>query len=102
MRSRVVLAILLATGVAACSSAGSSPKAASAPASEPPSIALATSSPEPSDEPVELTVFGAASLKAVLEDAREAYEAGSPGTTVTVSSDSSASIWSRSLTVSLV
>jgi molybdate transport system substrate-binding protein len=41
---------------------------------------------------VHLTVFAAASLKAVLEKARTAYEALHPGTTLTISTDSSAAL----------
>ena len=41
---------------------------------------------------VELTVFGAASLKGVLDKAKAAYETAYPGTTVTVSTDSSSAL----------
>ncbi|HEV8281985.1 MAG TPA: molybdate ABC transporter substrate-binding protein [Candidatus Limnocylindrales bacterium] len=41
---------------------------------------------------VDLTVFAAASLAGVVEDLTEAYEAASPGTTLTTSSDSSAAL----------
>ena len=40
----------------------------------------------------ELTVFGAASLKAALEAAGTAYEGANPGTAITVSTDSSAAL----------
>jgi len=40
----------------------------------------------------ELTVFGAASLKAALEAVTSAYEAANPGTTITVATDSSAAL----------
>jgi molybdate transport system substrate-binding protein len=43
-------------------------------------------------EPVALTVFGAASLKGVLAEAKAAYEAARPGTTVTLATDSSAAL----------
>ena len=43
-------------------------------------------------EPVALTVFGAASLKGVLADAKAAYEAARPGATVTLATDSSAAL----------
>jgi molybdate transport system substrate-binding protein len=91
MKARLTLASLVAVLMAACSSAGSTPPAA-APASAPPSAAAESPSPEPSAEPVELTVFGAASLKAALEDAKAAYGAANPGSTVTVSTDSSAAL----------
>jgi molybdate transport system substrate-binding protein len=52
----------------------------------------ATTSPAPSASPVDLTVFGAASLKGVLADAKAAYEAATPGVALTVSTDSSATL----------
>jgi molybdate transport system substrate-binding protein len=47
-----------------------------------------------SDPPggVELTVFGAASLRSALEAAATAYEARNPGTTLAISTDSSAAL----------
>ncbi len=53
------------------------------------------SSSGPSDTPtdtIELTVFGAASLRSALEQAAIAYEAVAPGTTLVVSTDSSATL----------
>ena len=91
MKARQTLAILIAALVAACSSAGSSPSASS-PASAPQSVAPETTSTVPSPVPVELTIFGAASLKSALEDAKAAYETAKPGTTITVSTDSSAAL----------
>jgi molybdate transport system substrate-binding protein len=40
----------------------------------------------------ELAVFAAASLKGTLDDAKAAYQAGHPGTTITLSTDSSAAL----------
>jgi molybdate transport system substrate-binding protein len=45
--------------------------------------------------PVELTVLGAASLKAALEEARAAYQVAHPGTVITLSTDSSAALTTR-------
>jgi molybdate transport system substrate-binding protein len=42
--------------------------------------------------PAELTVFAAASLRDVIDEAAEAYEAANPGTTLIVSIDSSAAL----------
>lgn len=92
MTLRLAPAIIVAALVAACSSAAGSSPFASARASAPPSAAPESSSPEPSAEPVELTVFAAASLRAALEDANAAYEADNPGSTVTISTDSSAAL----------
>ena len=41
---------------------------------------------------VELTVYAAASLKGALDKAKAAYEAANPGTTLTISTDSSAAL----------
>ncbi len=45
-----------------------------------------------STEAVELTVYGAASLKGALEKARTAYQTANPGTTLTISTDSSSAL----------
>jgi molybdate transport system substrate-binding protein len=42
--------------------------------------------------PVSLTIYGAASLKAVLAKVKAAYETAHPGTTLTISTDSSAAL----------
>jgi molybdate transport system substrate-binding protein len=55
-------------------------------------VVAAGPSTQPSAAPVELTIFGAASLKGVLDEAKTAYEADNPGTTLTVSTDSSAAL----------
>jgi molybdate transport system substrate-binding protein len=91
MRSRpAVLFAVFAFVVVACSGGGA---ASSAPASiAPASAAPASVAPSASAEAVELTVYGAASLKGVLEKARAAYEAAVPGTTITVSTDSSTAL----------
>lgn len=52
---------------------------------------LGTAPPQSVDR-VELTIFGAASLKGVLEAAKQAYEAAVPGTTLTLSTDSSSTL----------
>lgn len=71
-RGRVVLAAVAAgLLLAACSSGGA---------------------PAPSSGAAELTVFAAASLRGVLQEARRVYEAAVPGTTLTISTDSSAAL----------
>jgi molybdate transport system substrate-binding protein len=55
-------------------------------------LLAACSSPAASGSARELTVFGAASLKGVLEEAKTAYEAANPGTTITLSTDSSSAL----------
>jgi molybdate transport system substrate-binding protein len=46
----------------------------------------------PAAAPVDLTVFGAASLKGALEQAKSAYEAANQGTTLTLSTDASSAL----------
>lgn len=77
--------------VAACSGGAA---ASSGPASVAPSatIAAVASSMPPANTPVELTVYAAASLKGALESANAAYESANAGTTLTISTDSSAAL----------
>jgi molybdate transport system substrate-binding protein len=80
-RSRVGLARaigILAIALAACS--GTSP---------------ASSSAAPTAPGGEIEVYAAASLKAVLARAKAAYETANPGTTLTISTDSSAALETR-------
>ena len=86
MRSRLtILVATLALVLMACSSSGTaSPSAAQA-------TPVATGEVSASAN-LELTVFGAASLKGVLDKAKAAYETANPGTTVTVSTDSSSAL----------
>jgi molybdate transport system substrate-binding protein len=69
---------VLALTLAACSSGGSA------------SLSNATASP--SAPRVALTVYGAASLKGVLDKAKSVYEAANPGTTLAISTDSSSAL----------
>ncbi len=75
-------AVLVALVVAACSSGGATTAPSSAPASQAASAGAGTN----------LTIYGAASLKGALEKAKTAYEAANPGTTLTISTDSSAAL----------
>ena len=68
--------VVLATALSACSTGGPSPSAA------PPTTATE----------VELTIYGAASLKGALDKIKTAYEAAVSGTTLTISTDSSAAL----------
>ncbi len=72
------VAVLVAFLAAACSSGLAAPSAAP--------------SATPSTDRVELSVFGAASLKDVLAAVRSAYEATLPGTTLTIVADSSSTL----------
>ena len=89
MKSRLavpVAAVLLV--LAACSSTGASPSATGTP----PTAAPASPTAAASAAKVELTIYGAASLKGALDKAKAAYETANPGTTLTVSTDSSATL----------
>lgn len=52
----------------------------------------ASNSPAPSIDGATLTVYGAASLKGALDRLKTTYEASHPGTTLTISTDSSATL----------
>jgi molybdate transport system substrate-binding protein len=88
MRSRLAFLVeTLVVVLAACSSGATSPIVVPAtPLASVPAIAHASAAD------VELTVFGAASLKGALDKAKAAYETAYPGTTVTVSTDSSSAL----------
>jgi molybdate transport system substrate-binding protein len=77
MRSRLISAVLAIVTVAACASGSTSSRSA-------------TTAPSP--ETADLTVFGAASLAKALEHVEVAYESASPGTALTISTDSSAAL----------
>ncbi len=89
MKARlVVLASLVLVVLAACSGGAASPSTSSGPSPAPSRPA----SSAPSAAAVELTVYGAASLKGALDKAKAAYETANPGTTLTISTDSSATL----------
>lgn len=82
MRSRLVTSIAaLAVVLAACSS-GATPA---------PSAAASVAA-SPAAASVNLTIYAAASLKAALGKATTAYQAANPGTTLAISTDSSAAL----------
>ena len=90
MRAHIVAAAaILALVLAACSSA-----ATPAPTSPPTAAATtaATTAPPASAAGGSLTIYAAASLKAALGKAKTAYEAAYPGTTLTISTDSSSAL----------
>lgn len=75
-RRPLIVAVLVAIAVAACTRAGPA-----APPATGPSIA-----------PVSLTIDGAASLKGALDKAKVAWESSHPGSTLTISTDSSSAL----------
>ncbi|HEX7473505.1 MAG TPA: molybdate ABC transporter substrate-binding protein [Candidatus Limnocylindrales bacterium] len=87
MRPRVAAAlVVVGLALAACSSTATASPSAAAPSAAAPSSAPA-SAPAGS-----LTIYGAASLKAALAKVKAAYEAANPGTTLTISTDSSSAL----------
>jgi len=87
MRARISVSIAaLAVLLAACS--GGATPAPSAPA---PSAAASVAA-QASAAPGGLTIYAAASLKTVLAKVKTAYEAANPGTTLTISTDSSSAL----------
>jgi molybdate transport system substrate-binding protein len=89
MRSgAAALVSLLLFVLAACTNGGASPTATIAPSTAP----SAATSTAPSAAPTTLTIYGAASLKGVLDKVKTAYETANPGTTLTISTDSSATL----------
>jgi molybdate transport system substrate-binding protein len=90
MNHRQIAAVtVLALLLAACSGSGSSlsPSIATGASNAP-----STAGSSPAAAGGSITIFGAASLKGALDKAKAAYEAAHPGTTVTVSTDSSAAL----------
>jgi molybdate transport system substrate-binding protein len=81
-----ILTSVLLLVLAACSSGGA---ASSAPAA---TATAASPTPAPSAAPVELTIYAAASLKGALEKAKASYETANPGTSLTLSTDSSSAL----------
>ena len=94
MRSRLVLVIvaILTVVLAACSGTAASPTTSAAASALPTTGASAPSSAPSTAAGAELTIYGAASLKGVLDTAKAAYETANRGTTLTISTDSSAAL----------
>jgi molybdate transport system substrate-binding protein len=90
-RRPAAILCVLASVLGACSNAGASSALSAAPAVTP----TAAASAAPSAEAVELMIYGSASLKDALEAAETAYETATPGTTVTLSTDSSSALESQ-------
>jgi len=89
MTSRLAaLASVVLFVLAACSNGSSSP-AASIAASAAPTTATSRAR---STSPAALTIYGAASLNGVLDKVTAAYETANPVTTLTISTDSSATL----------
>jgi len=83
VRLAALVSVLL-IALAACSNGVASPTASSAP-----SAAATTAG---SAAPGALTIYGAASLKGVLDKVKTVYETSNPGTTLAISTDSSSAL----------
>ena len=81
----LALVVLAAT---ACSGSASPASSVASPAPVPPSAGISAAGPAQ----VDLTIYGAASLQGVLAKVKAAYRAAVPGTTLTISTDSSAAL----------
>ena len=88
MRSRIIQTLLVAEFVAACGS-GVQPSLTT---SQPSSGSSAAASLPASAASIDLTVFAASSLTGVLDEVKVAYASSHPGTTLTISTDSSAAL----------
>jgi molybdate transport system substrate-binding protein len=85
MKSRLAASFaVVALVLAGCSSAAATPVPTSAPTFGPTSA--------PTIAPANLTIYGAASLTAVLGKVKTTYEAANPSTTLTISTDSSTAL----------
>jgi molybdate transport system substrate-binding protein len=87
-RSIGPLAVLV-LALAACSGGATPLPSAAAPSSPAASTGTASGPPAAS---ASLMIYGAASLKGALDKAKTAYEAANPGTTLTISTDSSSAL----------
>jgi molybdate transport system substrate-binding protein len=87
MRSRLVASLAtLAFVLAACSSAATPAPSTAAP-SAPAASSVGSAAPA-----ANLTIYAASSLKAALAQVKTTYEAANPGTTLTISTDSSSAL----------
>ena len=92
MKSRMAASLAAIVLVLAACSSSATPLPTTAPATATPtSVAMATPAPATA-APVNLTIYGAASLKAALAKAQTAYSAANPGATLTISTDSSTAL----------
>lgn len=91
---RVLVAVAMVTLVGCTTGGVMSSSPSSSTPSEAPSVSGSASqaSLEPSPAAAEITIFGAASLAKVLDEVETSYEAATTGTTLTISTDSSAAL----------
>jgi molybdate transport system substrate-binding protein len=82
---------VLALALAGCSSSAATPTVTPA-TSAPAATATAVTTAAATTAPASLTIYGASSLKSALAKMKTAYEAANPGTTLTISTDSSTAL----------
>jgi molybdate transport system substrate-binding protein len=91
MKSQVAVVVsILALILVACSGSGASPTSSTTGSVAPTTAPTATAAPTAA--PVALTIYGAASLKGVLDNVKTTWETANPGSTLTISTDSSATL----------
>jgi len=90
-RRLAAIASAVALVLAACSAGATPPPAASPSAAHVASVSPSSAVP-PSTAAADLTIFGAASLKGALAKVKAAWEAANPGSTLTISTDSSSAL----------
>lgn len=90
-RPGVIVSVLVFV-LAACANGGGAHSGGAAPTFAPTEAASPSAPATPTVAPAALTIFGAASLKGVLDKVKTAYAATYPGITLTISTDSSATL----------
>ncbi len=92
MKLRLAVLAPLVLVMVACSGNAASPSPSSLPSVAPTVAPSAAAAAAKSAAVANLTIFGAASLQGALAKAKTAYEAANPGTTLTISTDSSSAL----------
>jgi molybdate transport system substrate-binding protein len=92
MNSRMAAALAAMVLVLAACSSSATPLPTTAPATATPTSVATATNPPGTAAPLNLTIYGASSLKAVLARVQTAYTADNTGATLTISTDSSTAL----------
>jgi molybdate transport system substrate-binding protein len=92
MNSRMAAALAAIVLVLAACSSSATPLPTTAPATATPTSVATATNPPGTAAPLNLTIYGASSLKAVLARVQTAYTADNTGATLTISTDSSTAL----------
>jgi molybdate transport system substrate-binding protein len=92
MKSRMAASLAAIVLVLAACSSSATPMPTTAPATATPTSMATATAASATTAPVNLTIYGAASLKAALAKAQTTYAAANPGTSLTISTDSSTAL----------